>query len=113
MAEQLLQRMVLPTSQTAEPLLYARTTGDAAVAIDRVTLQNGATISFDTSFGVFTAGRWRRLTSVNDLRAHVDAIGKGRAEIVAVEGKRESVVATCALGSEPVTMAGVLTPIVI
>jgi len=104
-AEQLLQRMVLPTSQTAEPLLYARKTGDAEVSIDRVTLQNGATISFDTSFGTFTAGRWRRLTSVNNLGARVDAIGKGRAEIVAVEGKHERVVATCALGSEPVTMA--------
>lgn len=105
MAEYLLQRLTLPTSHTAEPLLYARTTGDASVSADGVTLASAATLSFDTAFGVFSAGRWRRITRVNDLCVHIDAFGAGRAEIVAVEDRRERVVATRMLGSEPVTLA--------
>ena len=103
-AEHLLQRLTLPTPHTAEPLLYARTTGNAVVSIDRITLKDAATLSFDTSFGVFAAGRWRRITRVNELSVRVDAIGAGRAEIVAVEGSREHVVATQVLGTEPVTL---------
>lgn len=105
MAEQLLQRLMLPTPQTAEPLLYARTTGNAVVSIDRVTLQDSATISFDTSFGVFSAGRWRRITQVDELSVRLDAFGTGRAEIVAVEGKHEHVVATHPLSHQPLTLA--------
>lgn len=105
MAEHLLQRLTLPTSHTAEPLLYARTGGNAVVTGDAVTLTNGATLSFDTSFGVFSAGRWRRITRVNDLCVRIDAVGVGRAEIVAVKGTHEHVVATHVLGNEPVTLA--------
>ncbi len=104
MAEHLLQRLTLPTPHTAEPLLYARTSGNAAVSADGVMLAGGATLSFDTSFGVFAAGRWRRVTRVNDLCAHIDAVGVGRAEIVAVEDHHEHVVAAHALGSGPVTL---------
>lgn len=104
MAEHLLQRLTLPTAHTAEPLLYARTTGNAVVSDDGVTLVGGATLSFDTSFGVFAAGRWRRVTSVNDLSVHIDAVGVGRVEIVAVENHHEHVVATHVLGVEPVTL---------
>ncbi|MEY3925544.1 MAG: hypothetical protein RIQ63_895, partial [Actinomycetota bacterium] len=54
---QLLQRLVLPTPTTPEPLLYARTTGEAKVVPGGVVLQAGATLSFDTSFGVFHVSR--------------------------------------------------------
>ena len=54
---QLLQRLVLPTPTTPEPLLYARTSGEAKVVPGGVVLQAGASLSFDTSFGVFQIGR--------------------------------------------------------
>lgn len=104
MAEQLLQRLTLPKPNTPEPLLYARTTGSAVVGKDSVTLTGPATLSFDTSFGVFAAGRWRRVTLVNELFVSINAVGGGRAEIVAVNGKTEHVVATKELGAEPVTL---------
>ncbi|MFM9112567.1 MAG: hypothetical protein ACKOPB_04835, partial [Actinomycetota bacterium] len=68
-----LQRLTLPTPTTPEPLLYARTRGDARVVPDGIVLQAGAEVSFDTSFGVFHVGRWRRLTSVDALAVSVRA----------------------------------------
>jgi len=103
-AEQLLQRLTLPTPTTPEPLLYARTTGSAVVGKDSVTLTGPATLSFDTSFGVFAAGRWRRVTLVNELWVRVNAVGAGRVEMVAVYGKSEQVVVARELGTEPVTL---------
>ncbi|MFM8451830.1 MAG: glycosyltransferase, partial [Acidimicrobiaceae bacterium] len=43
--------------------------------------------STDTSFGVFAAGRWRRLTTIESLAAVIYATGSGRIEIIGVETK--------------------------
>ena len=80
----LLQRLVLPRTETTEPLLYVRTQGVVIFGNETARLTMGAELSFDTSFGVFAAGRWKRLTSVNELELTVDATGSGRIELVGV-----------------------------
>jgi GT2 family glycosyltransferase len=97
MSDHLLQRLTLPRPTTAEPALYARLHGNARVVPDGVVLGPHASITFDTSFGVFAAGRWRRLTRVNDLGVRVRASGIGIAEVVAVTNGVETVVASASL----------------
>lgn len=94
---QLLQRVVLPLDTTTEPLLYARFTGTTRVVPSGAVLQDGAQVSFDTSFGVFAAGRWRRITFINSLAVRVRASGIGEAQVVAVTGGNEQVVASAPL----------------
>ena len=83
----LLQSMSLPRAETTEPLLYARTLGEVQFLDSSTILHAGAELSFDTSFGVFAAGRWRRLSTIKNLAATVFATGSGRIEIVGVESK--------------------------
>ena len=80
----LLQRLALPRAETTEPLLYVRTQGDVSFSNETAVLVKGAELSFDTSFGVFAAGRWKRLTSVDCLSVTVHASGSGRIELVGV-----------------------------
>jgi len=94
---QMLQRLTLPKPETTEPLLYARLVGESRVVADGVVLASGAQVSFDTSFGVFAAGRWRRISTVNQLSVEVRASGIGVVEVVAVTGNREEVVAHASL----------------
>jgi galactofuranosylgalactofuranosylrhamnosyl-N-acetylglucosaminyl-diphospho-decaprenol beta-1,5/1,6-galactofuranosyltransferase len=92
-----LQRLTLPRPTTAEPTLYARLQGTTKVVDEGVVLGARSSVTFDTSFGVFAAGRWRRLTSVNDLGVRVRASGVGVAEVVGVVEDRETVVASASL----------------
>ena len=91
---QLLQRLVLPTETTTEPLLYARFDGTTKLVPGGTVLQDGAEVSFDTSFGVFAAGRWSRITTVNALAVRVRASGVGIAQVVGVSARGETVVAS-------------------
>ena len=84
----LLQRLVLPRTETTEPLLYVRTQGDVIFDNETARLTMGAELSFDTSFGAFAAGRWKRLTTVDELEVTVDATGSGRIELVGVKTSR-------------------------
>ena len=99
----LLQRLILPRAETTEPLLYLRSQGDVSFANENATLVKGAEISFDTSFGVFAAGRWKRLTSVDCLSVTVHASGSGRIELVGVK----SVVRGLCLREKIVASAGI------
>ena len=99
----LLQRLILPRAETTEPLLYVRSQGDVSFANENATLVKGAEISFDTSFGVFAAGRWKRLTSVDCLSVTVHASGSGRIELVGVK----SVVRGLPLQEKIVASAGI------
>ena len=99
----LLQRLVLPRAETAEPLLYVRTQGDVSFANETAVLVKGAELSFDTSFGVFAAGRWKRLTSVDCLSVTVHASGSGRIELVGVR----SVVRGLSLQEKIVASSGI------
>ena len=92
-AHQLLQRSLVPDAGFTEPELYVR--NDRAADV----------LTFDTSFGVFHAGRWRRLTTVDTLTARVVASGEGRAEVVAVTHGRETVLASAQLAGEHVDIA--------
>lgn len=83
----LLQSMSLPRAETTEPLLYVRSLGDVQFSDASAILHAGAELSFDTSFGVFAAGRWRRLTAIKNLAATIYATGSGRVEIIGVETK--------------------------
>ncbi|NDF67427.1 MAG: glycosyltransferase, partial [Actinobacteria bacterium] len=110
MSSFLLQSMSLPRPETTEPLLYVRVDGDVQISDSRAVLRRGAEISFDTSFGVFAAGRWRRLTTIENLFATISASGSGRVEIVGVENKlfgsvqKEKIVASASISSSGDTL---------
>ncbi len=99
----LLQRLTLPRAETTEPLLYVRTEGDVTFANDAAQLRTGAELSFDTSFGVFAAGRWKRLSIVDSLQVTVNAVGSGRIELVGVTSR----VAGLLMHEEIVVSAGI------
>jgi len=99
----LLQRSLLPAAGFAEPLLYARESGAITRGDGVAHLAAGSVLSFDTSFGVFHAGRWRRITTVDVLGVRVVAHGSGRAEVVAVTRGRETVVAAAELSTDAAT----------
>jgi len=99
----LLQRLTLPRAETTEPLLYARTEGDVIFANDAAQLRTGAELSFDTSFGVFAAGRWKRLSIIDSLQVTVNAVGSGRIELVGVTSR----VAGLLMHEETVVSAGI------
>ena len=101
----LLQRSVLPAQGFAEPLLYVRESGAVQRGDEIATVSAGGVLSFDTSFGAFHAGRWRRLTSVDRIGVRVVASGSGRAEVVAVTRGHEQVIASAELTDEPVDIA--------
>jgi len=117
MTTHLLQRSLLPAAGFGEPELYVRSSGGgggvagqfggsvgAGVRFgDSAAMASaGSMLTFDTSFGVFHAGRWRRLTTVDALTARVFASGAGRAEVVAVTRGRETVLASAQLAGEHV-----------
>ena len=99
----LLQRLTLPRTETTEPLLYVRTEGDVTFANDAAQLRTGAELSFDTSFGVFAAGRWKRLSIVDSLQVTINAVGSGRIELVGVTSR----VAGLLMHEEIVVSAGI------
>ena len=99
----LLQRLTLPRAETTEPLLYVRTEGDVTFANDAAQLRTGAELSFDTSFGVFAAGRWKRLSIVDSLQVTINAVGSGRIELVGVTSR----VAGLLMHEEIVVSAGI------
>ena len=85
----------MPAPGFGEVELYVR--GAAGTLGAGETLGAGDVLSFDTSFGVFHAGRWRRLTTVDVLMVRVLASGEGRADVVAVTRGRETVIASAPL----------------
>lgn len=90
MSSFLLQRLTLPRAETTEPLLYVRSNGDVVLGDGTARLTAGADLSFDTSFGVFAAGRWKRLSVVGALQVTVNAHGSGRIELVGVKSRVSS-----------------------
>lgn len=77
-----LARIQIPPAAFSEPSLYLRT--DRGVITDQgVSLKIGDRISFDTAFGAFGLGRWKRLSTISDLVARIDATGTCRIDLVA------------------------------
>ena len=100
----LVQRSLLPEPGFSEPTLYVRTVGSVTLHDGGAELGAGATVSFDTAFGMFHAGRWRRLTVVDDLVLRVVATGTGRVEVVDHSPHHERVVARAELSSQPLEL---------
>ena len=101
----LLQRSLLPAVGFAEPELYVRTSGDVVIKGDAAQLGPAASLTFDTSFGVFHAGRWRRLTTVANLAVRIVASGAGRAEVLDTRRGHDRVVASAPLGAVPIELS--------
>lgn len=97
-----LQRSLVAAPAESEPELYVRSSGSVRIDDSGAHLVAGAALSFDTSFGAFHTGRWKRLTSVRDVVVRVVATGDGIAELVGVRSGREVVRGTARLGAEPV-----------
>ena len=103
MTSNLLARFRVAPADFPEPTLYVRTPG--GVLDDRgLHLKKDETATFDTTFAVFPAGRWCRLTNVADVLARVDATGRVRVDLVSHTDGVDTVVASSEHG-EPVTCA--------
>jgi GT2 family glycosyltransferase len=77
-----LARIQIPSASFSEPSLYVRS--DRGVLTDAgVRLNIGDRVSFDTAFGSFALARWKRLSTISDLIAHVDIDGPARVDLVA------------------------------
>ena len=70
--------------------MYVRTDGE--VASEGVRLAAGQSVTFDTAFGVFAAGRWSRLTTVANLAATMNVSGRCRIDLVAYANGVDTVV---------------------
>lgn len=99
MSTPLLQRLCLPRPDFAESQLYVRSS-TGVITDDGLSLQAGERASFDTYFGMFSAGRWRRLTVVRDVTVQVLAHGRVRTELIACAGGTETVVASTDTGEQ-------------
>lgn len=88
----LLARMNPPAPEFSEPSLYARHR-DGIVTAEGIQLSSGGKVTFDTAFGVFSAGRWSRLTNLADLGARMRITGPALVELVAYADGVDTVVA--------------------
>lgn len=92
-----LARIQIPAPDFAEPTLYVRLrNGD--IQTDGVKLKIGGTASFDTAFGVFSAGRWARLTSIDDVVVSMNITGHARVDFVSFAGGVDTVIASTESG---------------
>jgi GT2 family glycosyltransferase len=71
--------------------LYLRTAG-GRLGDDGVHLAMGERASFDTAFGVFPLGRWKRLTTIADVMATLDVSGPCRIDLVAHRDGTDTVI---------------------
>ena len=88
----LLARMSPPAPGFSEPTLYARCR-DGDITADGIALASGGKVTFDTAFGVFSAGRWSRLTNLADLGVRMRITGPALVELVAYADGVDTVVA--------------------
>ena len=99
MSTPLLQRLCLPSPDFAEPELYVRS-ATGQITDEGMSLPQGERATFDTYFGMFSAGRWRRLTVVRDVSVQVLSQGRVRCELIACTGGTEQVVASTESGEQ-------------
>jgi galactofuranosylgalactofuranosylrhamnosyl-N-acetylglucosaminyl-diphospho-decaprenol beta-1,5/1,6-galactofuranosyltransferase len=100
-----LARIQIPAPDFAEPTLYVRhRNGD--IAPNGVRLHSGGVASFDTAFGVFSAGRWARLTSIDDVVVSMNITGRARVDLVSFANSVDTVIASTETG-EALTCANI------
>lgn len=98
MSSHLLARFKVASPDFPEPTLYVRHK-DGTLTDGGLVLPAGAKASFDTTFGVFAAGRWGRLTDVQDVLAVMDISGRARVELVSYADSVDTVVSSSETGS--------------
>lgn len=88
-----LARIQIPAPEFVEPSLYVRVR-DGEIVHNGVRLQRGGVATFDTVFGVFSAGRWARLTTIDDVVAQMNITGRARVDLVSFASGVETTVAS-------------------
>ena len=88
-----LARIQIPRPDFSEPSLYVRSK-EGCIKPDGLHLPHGSRATFDTAFGVFAAGRWSRLTALQDVVATMKVTGPCLIELVACSGGVDTVVAS-------------------
>ncbi len=89
--DNVLAHITVPAADFPEPLLYVRSESNGRDGA-ALSLSAGQRATFDTAFGLFPAGRWRRLTSLSDVAARMHVDGRARVNLVAVTGEREDII---------------------
>ena len=98
MTSHLLARFRVSPAGFPEPTLYVRHR-DGMIDDEGLHLMKGGRATFDTTFGVFSAGRWARLTDIADVIVRINATGRVRVELVSYADGVDTVVLSC--GGEP------------
>ncbi len=99
MTSHLLARIQIPAADFAEATLYVRYS-QGSIGADGVTLLRDGRATFDTAFGVFSAGRWSRITGITDVGVAMNVVGKCRIELIAHADNVDTVVDSCEDGRE-------------
>ena len=97
MTSHLLARFRVAPAGFAEPTLYVRHR-DGVIDDDGLHLMRGGRATFDTTFGVFSAGRWGRLTDVEDVLVKMDVTGRVRIELIAYADGVDTVIGVSETG---------------
>ncbi len=91
MSDHLLARIVLPAPNFSEPSLYVRHQ-HGEITDGGLRLGTGGRATFDTAFGVFSSGRWCRLTHISDVGVSMQISGRCKVELIAHTNGHDSVV---------------------
>ena len=91
MSDHLLARIVLPAPSFSEPSLYVRHQ-HGEITDGGLRLSTGGRATFDTAFGVFSSGRWCRLTHISDVGVSMQISGRCKVELIAHTNGNDSVI---------------------
>ncbi|MEY2711370.1 MAG: Galactofuranosyltransferase 2 N-terminal, partial [Actinomycetota bacterium] len=93
MTSHLLARFRVAPAGFPEPTLYVRHR-DGMIDDEGLHLMRGGRATFDTTFGVFSAGRWSRLTDIQDVIVRINATGRVRVELMSYADGVDTVIGT-------------------
>ena len=86
-----LARINIPAPSFSEPSLYVRHQ-HGELTESGLCLSSGGRATFDTAFGIFSSGRWCRLTQIADLGVTMDISGRCLVELVAFSNGNDTVI---------------------
>ena len=86
-----LARIIIPAPSFSEPSLYVRHQ-HGEITESGLRLATGGRATFDTAFGVFSSGRWCRLTKISDVGVSMQISGRCKVELIAYTNGNDSVV---------------------
>ncbi len=91
MSAHLLARIIIPAPSFSEPILYVRHQ-HGEITESGLRLATGGRATFDTAFGVFSSGRWCRLTQIADVGVSMQISGRCKVELIAYTNGNDVVV---------------------